>query len=463
MSVEHAEVNVGANITALKTGLGAAKHTLHEFKNEVARDVIGTIGVAAIYEQLKETSERFDEVSKKARAYGESVESIQRVQFLSSQEDIEFDNVAKSLDKATKNAVQASSGNEKLDEAFKKVGISAKEFVNLPMEEKILALSKGLQGVEGSGERVALAIELMGRGGAQMLPLLLESTGELKEKMEKATVATEAQVEQMAILNDQLKELGVTSQTVMGKLASDAITGFRIMGKAASVTFDYIRENQKVMVGFLASPLVGLATMKLFGKQESRDKFGDALNRIIPDEVESQADAIQKAKERQGKGTATYEPDAAAQEATKADASERERQAEELRIWNLKEKLNKQNFDALSKEEKIAELRKQYISRALETPAGEEGQLQRAIDLNEMGKQLLDLIGPAQSAIQQTGAKLQSVDSIRDIGGSLAGVNYGNLLIPEQTKTNVILADHTKILQEIAEKTGITLELKEAQ
>ena len=462
---DHAEVSVGANITALKTGLAAAKHTLHEFKNEIARDVVGVVGVGAIYEQLKQTAEKFDVVSKKAREFGESVESIQRVQFISSQEDMEFDKVAAAMVKVTKAAVDAEDGNDKLQGAFAKLGISAKEFVNMPMEEKILRLSEGFNDVQGNGEKVALAVSLMGRAGASMLPMLNESTEELSANMKKAVVATAAEVQEMAVLNDNLKELSVNSSSFIGKLASQAVQGFRMMGNAAYAYFDYLKKNYGDMYHISKAALtLDWQGVKSAGSDMGNTfrKFLSDMGNVTGDEVKRTMESMQNAQKNSGKGTGAYEApeeDTSKKDAKDAEKAEKDREATENRIWALKEKVSKQDFDRLSKEEKLAELRRQLSNEAASVPGSEEETWKRAVNINDIIKEISNTVGQ----VGGNKATLQGVDSIRDIGGGMGGVNYSNILVSEQGKTNILLAEANKIAAEIKEKTGVTVDFKEAK
>lgn len=74
---------------------------------------------------------------------------------------------------------EASDGAGKFSGALKDLGINASDFSKMDSEQKILALGQGFRDGAIAGTKMSDAIALMGRGGANMIPVLEKLTPEL--------------------------------------------------------------------------------------------------------------------------------------------------------------------------------------------------------------------------------------------------------------------------------------------
>lgn len=218
------EFLLGTNTRPLKSGLNEAKSQVSEFKASVGKQLAGLFSFGIFVSQLKSVSEEFDRVQKLGQMFGESAETIQRVGMAASLAGADMEQVGTAMMKATKNAMDAANGSETLARDFKRLGINAAEFVNLPLEDKLTQVSAGLVNIEGDGERGTIAINLLGRAGKEMLPLLLQGPDALTESMKLAVVATQAQIDKMAELNDELEVVNRNVKTTFGQWAVESAT-----------------------------------------------------------------------------------------------------------------------------------------------------------------------------------------------------------------------------------------------
>ena len=79
---------------------------------------------------------------------------------------------------------KANEGSKEALDTLEKMGLSAKEFSELPMEQKIEALVKAVSGASTEAERQAIAIGAIGKGAGNLMYLLAGGVDKYKKQME---------------------------------------------------------------------------------------------------------------------------------------------------------------------------------------------------------------------------------------------------------------------------------------
>ena len=140
---------------------------------------------------------------------------------------VDQDYLARAMERMEKNALAAAKSGHLMSNGFTDLGINARQFVQLPIEQKLVILSSKFQTLGHEGHKTAIAIEIFGRAGAAMVPVL-----EMGPKKMQAWIDYAKRVG--AVMNDEayagalkLKEEtarlglvweGVTNQLVIGFL-----------------------------------------------------------------------------------------------------------------------------------------------------------------------------------------------------------------------------------------------------
>lgn len=166
---------------------------------------VGVAGVKALFDQ-------FDRVGDLAQQLDQPAEEIQKIGFMASQSGSDVETVVRALNKLNKEA-----GTLKGQEAFKELNIDAAKFKQLGASEQIIELSEAFQEAERSGKGLKQAYDLMGKGAADLLPLLRSSREELK-KHAAQEVVSEEQIRQIQEAGDKLDQIGTSlkNNTVAG-------------------------------------------------------------------------------------------------------------------------------------------------------------------------------------------------------------------------------------------------------
>lgn len=112
---------------------------------------------------------------------GINVEKLSVMKSMAGHVGIEFEGLIGLLDKMSKNVSGAANGTNSATDAFSRLGISVYQLEKLKPDEQFDFISKALEGVEKHSDKVAIAMEIFGQSGAQVVKMLGEEGNSLSE------------------------------------------------------------------------------------------------------------------------------------------------------------------------------------------------------------------------------------------------------------------------------------------
>ncbi len=210
------KVELGWDNSMLQAGAAKAQGILAGFATKarstlgkaMSADVVGgfgqltaAVGSVAGLRELLNSFDRFDDLSIQLNM---SVESLQRLGLAAKLSGSDVETLAKGVSKLTRSLAEAES-SEKTSEALRELGISASQLRRLSVEEQIVALSDAFITARARGEGFAEVFDLMGRNGAELIPLLMQGREQL-EALADAPVLSKDQVQRLSDFNDKLDE-----------------------------------------------------------------------------------------------------------------------------------------------------------------------------------------------------------------------------------------------------------------
>ncbi len=160
--------------TALKWGAGIA-----------AGAAAGAGALMGIASKAADTTDRIDKLSQRL---GMSREGFQEWDFVLSQAGVSIDSMQNGMKTLSQRMNDAVEGSGKGVELFEKLGVSVQDTSGkIKSQEQVFDESiAALQGMEAGIEKAALAQELFGRNGQDLLPLLNSEAGSVDELKQKA-------------------------------------------------------------------------------------------------------------------------------------------------------------------------------------------------------------------------------------------------------------------------------------
>lgn len=231
-------VDLQANTSALRSGLDAAAEHLKSFGEKVSAidEKIKGLGemkgietgkelVEGLAEFVQQGAEAAELAGKLAQATGMPVESFSRLSYAANLSHVSTEDFAKSLEKLDKNLGAAGGGATKQSALFQALGVSVKDAQgNVRGTEDVLGdLAGKFSSMEDGASKTALAMEVFGKSGAQLIPFLNEGKSGIEELEAEAdrlgitisghTAAAATQFE------DNLKRLKLAAQGVAAQAA----------------------------------------------------------------------------------------------------------------------------------------------------------------------------------------------------------------------------------------------------
>ena len=151
---------------SLKAGFDMAKGAAIAFAGALVMEKLGQ----AISQGLEYASS-LGEVSQQL---GVTTDALQEYRYAATQAGLSQDEMDQALAQLTRRAGEAASGTKAQAEAFEKLGISVRTANNemIPTGDLIPMIADGLQKIESPAQRAAILMDLFGKSGQKLEPLL---------------------------------------------------------------------------------------------------------------------------------------------------------------------------------------------------------------------------------------------------------------------------------------------------
>jgi len=270
------ELGVSDKLTA---GLRRAQKRLEAFGAElravgVRMAGIGAAAVTALLGAAKHFVGFGDTLDKMSQRTGVSVEALSELGFAAELAGGDLETLETGLKFMQRSIVEAAQGSETARRALSMLGLTVADLAGLSPDEQFKRLADRIARVEDPALRTALAMEVFGRSGTKLLPLLTEGARGIEALQERArrlglTISTET-ARDAAELNDTLDTLWrVVRQGVFTIGAALAPTLKDIAERITRVIVaatDWIKRNREVVLWALkVAAAITVAGVALIG------------------------------------------------------------------------------------------------------------------------------------------------------------------------------------------------------
>lgn len=254
-------VEITADNAALERGLRAAQARLRAF-GAVLREVgaplagLGGAVVGALLGAAKTFSTMGDDLDKMSARTGVSAEALSALGYAARLSGTDLETVETGLRKMQKTVTDAATGSSEAADALGRLGLGVQDVVKLKPEEQFKLIGDRLSQVADPTQRAALALELFGRNGTALLPMLAGGAKGLSAFAEEAArlgliVSTDA-AKDAARLNDELGRLWDVAKQgafVVGGALAPVVTEYSEKMRGAIVAAaGWVRENRELVV-----------------------------------------------------------------------------------------------------------------------------------------------------------------------------------------------------------------------
>lgn len=254
--------NKKANENISETDSRASK-LVHGFKKGIkTAAVMGTAltgmavaGGTALFGMANKAAASGDRVDKLSQKIGMSRKGFQEWDYILSQNGMSIESLQGGMKKLNNTIDDAIGGSKTAVNAFGRIGISVDDLKGKSPEQVFEMTVKALQGMPDGAEKAALANELLGRSGSELMPLLngsSKSVDELKAKAkELGIVLSDDSIDASVKFTDTLDSLkrslgavvtkvGVAVMPIMQKAADWVIANMPTIQMVMGTVFKYI-------------------------------------------------------------------------------------------------------------------------------------------------------------------------------------------------------------------------------
>lgn len=215
LALEYAEYTQGldkSSQAALKhaqnaqRSFGQAEQSAKQYFSRIASGAVAVIGayvgINAAIDRLSNSIHTLAKLDDMAQKTGSSVENLSRIQKTVAAFGGDFDAVDKAIAKLAKGMGTVDSDTNKANNALRALGISARDAAgNLRDPSQVMIdISRNLQNFSDGASKTALVIDLFGKSGAEIVPVL----NDMADNVDRFSgVSTEA-AQQASLLKDQV-------------------------------------------------------------------------------------------------------------------------------------------------------------------------------------------------------------------------------------------------------------------
>ncbi len=218
-------VSLGVKST-LDKDLRKSKHTLKKFAKMSAKLFAGvaaaSIGIAAA--SLKKLIDKSNELGKLAGEIGVTTQELQKLEHVGRSVGLELEDMVGGIEELRIRLAEAQQdGTGPLAEMFKKLGLDAKDFIDLPIEEQIGIIADELNKLDETSRQFA-ADEIFGGDGRRLMNVFDMGSEGIRKMTEEAErlglVLSKETREGLKSISDAQMDLELTWEGFIGSMAS---------------------------------------------------------------------------------------------------------------------------------------------------------------------------------------------------------------------------------------------------
>lgn len=277
-------IKIGADIASLRRDVDQAKGIVGNFAAGF-RSAIGAagaalaaagigIGLSSIASSIREVLEEADRLDELSQQIGVSVETLSELQYIAGRSGIALDELAGGFVRLNRAIVEAASDSEgRVAEAFGRLGVTVTDAAgNIRDTEAVFRdLAEAFQAMPAGAEEGAAALEVFGRSGANLIPLLNEGADGIDRLAARAhdlgLVIDGETAEAASVFNDALDDITASMDAIWTVAAAKLAPA---LAELAQGFADWLAESDNLQ--WIGEQIAALGEdLIAFGRQSVRE------------------------------------------------------------------------------------------------------------------------------------------------------------------------------------------------
>lgn len=185
-----------ANIGGFASSMASAAKPLAGFASNVLSTsakvtglvsaITGLVGAGSLAALVHHSMEAIDTNAKLADRLGMTTEGLTGLQHAASLAGVSNESLTGAMEKMLKALGGAADDGELTSNVFKKLGLDAAALANMPADEAFAQIAQKLSEIKNPAERATAAMQIFGKSGQSLLPLLMSGAEGIKAAQDEA-------------------------------------------------------------------------------------------------------------------------------------------------------------------------------------------------------------------------------------------------------------------------------------
>jgi hypothetical protein len=189
-------VDLVANTAQFRSGLQQAERQTKAFQGSIGafstafKSSIGVFGAAAVIggmqRFIRAEIDAIEQLDNLSASTGIAADKLAALNMAANEAGLPFDTIGSALQRFNANAGKANAEASKSEKAFKNLGISAEELNSKSPWERLKLTADAISAIPDPARQAAAAMDLFGKSGARMLPILKQGGAGLEQMAQRA-------------------------------------------------------------------------------------------------------------------------------------------------------------------------------------------------------------------------------------------------------------------------------------
>lgn len=234
--------------TRISKGILEVQNHVRDGFKDLGKDLLSGFTAAGIIAKTEELFGKVQDIKRTAAITGTDVEGIQKFDYAATQTGVNVDTANSALEKLNVNIGKAREEGGKAAETFERWGIS----LDGSNEEIVSAIADKMKSMPDPAQRAAMAVDLMGRSGKDLIPLLERGAAAMTAMGNHAPLLSDKDVENIEQAHRTIEDANNRLTIWGGKLLSMWSNFASDLGRVSVGDFGQVADPEVVRKKFEA-------------------------------------------------------------------------------------------------------------------------------------------------------------------------------------------------------------------
>lgn len=256
-------INLNLNDRASKQ-LMAQANKIGKVMTAMGAAIIGTMALA-----IKSYADTGDEIAKLSKRTGLATETLSKLKYAADMSGSSISGLTTALQYTARTLNEAVTGSQTAIDSFTQLGMDFKSIQALKPEDQFLAIAGALSRITDPTKKQALAMEIWGRSGTELIPMLDDMTLLMAEAEKRGMIFSPEDAARAEAFNDAMTQVKTSMQSIFIEVVPPLIDALKpvieSISNIATQVRDWIKENPELAATIIKVIAVAGVLMTVLG------------------------------------------------------------------------------------------------------------------------------------------------------------------------------------------------------